>query len=174
MKKTNDKLFLLISRLTAPEKGYINKRLKASNPDSHLISLFLTICKCAPQTENALKKKLKNKYILNNFPSIKFQLYERVLKILRDYRRSKGQESEVLNIFKDIDLLFEKKIYKECEKLIKKAIKICDAHELHGFKLQLLAYKQRIQRMKRSSENLLPENSQQLKKDPLNLEKYGF
>ena len=144
MKKSSDKLFLLVSRLTASEKGYINKRLKASNPSSYVMQLFMAICRFKPATDRELRQKIKEDYILRKLAAVKFQLFERILKLLRDYRSNKGEQREVLDIFEDIEILFEKGMHEECKKLIKKAMKICENKGLFGFKLHLLQCKRKM------------------------------
>ena len=137
MKESNEKLYLLISRLTASEKGYLNKRFKASNPNSNILKLFIAINKFKPSDDKALRSRIKDKYILNNFSIVKNQLFDRILRIQRDYRGEKGKLREVLLILEDIEFLFEKGIHDECLKMIKKAIKICDNNEFYALKLHL-------------------------------------
>ena len=144
MDKSNDKLFFLIAKLSSSEKGYINKQLKSSNPDSHLLKLFVTICKIKPRDEQALKPKIKERYIVNNLAAVKKQLFDRLLKILHDYHNNKGSLRKVYGMLDDIKLLFDKGLYVACEKMVKKAIKICDDFEYYGLKLHLLEWKKRI------------------------------
>ena len=175
MKASNDKLFLLISRLSASEKGYINKRLKASNPDSHVMRLFRAICKFKPMGENSLKRKIKDEYIISKFATVKYQLFERILQLLRDYNRNKGQQREVLDMLDDIDVLFEKNMHLECEKIICKAMNICDDNEWYGLKLHLLQWKNKISAMHNPSYPSQAKKMQQLQLDSKELiEKYKF
>ncbi len=144
MQESNDKLFLLVFRLTPSEKGYLSKRFKASNPKSNILKLFIAISKFKPSTDADLKNNISDSYILKNLAVVKNQLFERILRIQRDYRGDKGKLREVLLILEDIEFLFEKGIHDECKKMIKKAIKICDNNEFYGLKLHLLDWEKRI------------------------------
>ena len=137
MPVTKDKLFLLMSKLTATEKGYVNKQLKSTNPKSNLLSLYTLINKVKPLEDADLKQKLKKSTLLKNYASTKKQLFDTILKILRTYNGQKDELRVVLTMLEDITFLYEKGMLEECKKIIKKAKKICDDVEFYGFRLHL-------------------------------------
>ena len=143
MSGSNDKLFLLISKLTSSEKGYVNKHLKLSNPNSNLLQLYTLIGRVKPSQDADLRKKL-SPVLLKNLAVTKKQLFNRILKILRDYYANKGKLRHVLTMLEDIMFLFDKGMVVECEKILKKALNICDEYEFHALKLHLLEWEKRI------------------------------
>ncbi len=144
MPDLKDKLYLLISKLSASERGYVNKHLKVSKSKSNLLKVFALICKFKPKEDAEVRKKIKDPYLLRNFAVTKKQLFDRIVKILRDYHANKGELRAVLSMIEDIDFLFNKEMHDECMKILRKAIKICNNYEFYTLKLHLLEWRKRI------------------------------
>ncbi len=144
MEKKTDKLYEVISRMSSSEKGYVSKYLKGSNPKSNLLELYAYLNKIESYDESILKKKIKNPSIVKNLAVTKKQLFETILKIIRNYHSSKDEYRTLLHLLEDIDFLFEKKMVDECIKMIEKGLSICNDFELYGIKIHFLDWKRRI------------------------------
>ena len=109
-----EKLIFLISKLSTSEKGYVNKHLKLSSPNSNLLKVYNIISKYKPKDEKALKHRIKDAAILKNFAVTKKQLFDRILEILRDYHSYNGELRKLLGMIQDIGFLFSKGMVDEC------------------------------------------------------------
>ncbi len=123
MSKTPDtKLFDLIKTLSQTEKRYFKVRMKKSgDKDSYqFIELFNLIGSMDQYDENELKKKLKKNGNDKHLPFRKTHLYELLLSVLRNYHQNKSPEMEVINLLQDIKITFDRGLFMQSEKLIKK------------------------------------------------------
>ncbi len=139
-----DRLFDLVSNLNSSEKGYVSKRLKLSKSKSNLFELYSCISKLEVYDESALKKKIRTPSLIKNLSVTKRQLFETILRIVRNYGTAKNEYRRVFNILEDIEFLFEKKMTEECERMIEKGLRICNDLEMYGIKIHFLDWKRRI------------------------------
>lgn len=154
MQKKRDRLYELISRLSPSEKGYINKGLKQVSTNSNLLKLFGIYSKMGNYDEVIIRKKLKGSPILKNLSVTKKQLFEGILKSIRNYHAGKNNYRQVLNLLQDIEFFFEKKMIDECERAITKTIAICNEYEFHSIKIHALDWKRRLFGLKYYQSNM--------------------
>lgn len=127
-------LFLLIKSLSKSEKRYFRIYAGTSGRDANYLLLFDAIEEQEQYDETKIRKKLKGKKFLSQLHVTKIYLTELLLKALRNYHSDSSVHSKILDLLKDIELLFEKELYGLCYSRIEKA----EALALHYEKLSLL------------------------------------
>lgn len=124
-KAKEDSLFLLIRSLTKAEKRYfkINSTHTIGEKNNYM-RLFDAMDKLTEFDDAKFKRKYKNEPFVKYLSAEKNYLYELILKTLRAYKAEKNRYNKLLGLIQDIDILYEKELYEECDKKIKKAQKI--------------------------------------------------
>jgi hypothetical protein len=147
MSKTPDtKLFDLIKTLSQTEKRYFKVRMKKnSDKESYqFIELFNLIGSMEHYDENELKNQLKKKGNDKHLPFRKTHLYELVLSSLRNYHKTKSSEIEVLNLLQDIKITFDRGLFLQSEKLLKKLKKKCSTYNLNQYLISAIYWEQKL------------------------------
>ena len=119
--KRSEHLFQLIKSLSKSEKRsfklFANRHTIGDK--NNYIELFDAIEKQIVYDEALLVKKIKDQKLVNNISSIKVQLYNLILKSLRQYNSGDKASYEIRMYMDYIDLLFEKGLYNQCKKILK-------------------------------------------------------
>ncbi|WP_257669961.1 hypothetical protein [Parapedobacter tibetensis] len=132
IKKGN--LFLLIKSLSKSEKRYFKIYAGMSGRDTNYLQLFDAIDAQKEYDEEEIRKKLKGKKFLSQLHVTKIYLTELILKALKNYHSDTSVHSKLLDLLKDIELLFDKELYDLCYYKIQKAEDLAGNYE----KLSLL------------------------------------
>ncbi len=121
--KRSEHLHQLIKSLSKSEKRsfklFANRHTIGDK--NNYIQLFDAIDKQEDYDESLLIKKLKDKKLTDNLSSVKVQLYNLILKNLRQYNPTNKTVYELRMQMDYIDILFEKGLYNQCKKVLKKA-----------------------------------------------------
>ena len=133
VKKGN--LFLLIKSLSKSEKRYIRVYAGMSGRDANYLHLFDAIDGQKEYDEKEIRENLKGKKFLSQLHVTKIYLTELILKALKNYHSDSSIHSKILDLLKDVELLFDKELYDLCHYKIKKAEDLAAGYE----KLPLLA-----------------------------------
>lgn len=127
-----DNLFNLIKSLNRSEKRYFKlftKDKTINGKNNHHI-LFNLIDKMEGYDEELLKKKLrKEPKILNFLASIKYQLYNSILRSMHIFHAQSSVEAELGEALHQIEFLRIKKLYDQALGVIKKAKVIAEDRE---------------------------------------------
>ncbi|CAN5117190.1 hypothetical protein BH09BAC1_BH09BAC1_26300 [soil metagenome] len=120
-----DSLFQLIRSMTKAEKRYfkINSTHTIGDKNSYM-RLFEAMDGITAYDDAKFRQKFKKEPFVKYLAAEKNYLYELILKSLRGSRYEKSKYLKLLGLLNDVDLLFEKRMFEECEKRIKKAQKI--------------------------------------------------
>ncbi|RMF03250.1 MAG: hypothetical protein D6772_02375, partial [Bacteroidetes bacterium] len=112
-----DHLYYLIHSLSKSEKRYFTlDAQKSGRKDSRYLELFRFINQQTAYDEKALKQKFGKK-----LADDKARLYEALLSSLRDYQSSKSFKTRVRELLTDAKILFERKLYPQCENRLSEA-----------------------------------------------------
>lgn len=124
MKTVSNDLFQLIKSLTKQEKRYF--KLHASRhvigKENKYVKLFDAIDKQPVYNEGQIKKKFKHAPITRQLHVAKNYLYQLILDSLRNYHESKS-EDKFHTLLRNAQLLFNKGLYDQSEKVLNKAKK---------------------------------------------------
>ncbi len=144
--KTSNHLFELIKSLSKSEKRYF--KLYASRhtigEQNNYVMLFDYIDGLNQYDEDKLFQHFKNKAFLNQFSTTKSRLYQLILKSLDLFHSSNSIEAQLNANIHSADILFNKGLYKQAEKLYKQAEKQALKHH---FEPILLNIKNKIKKL---------------------------
>lgn len=142
--KPSTELFRLIKSLSKSEKRYFKLTSSLQTGEKNYIKLFDAIEMQSEYDEVLIKEKFKDEVFINHLPSEKNHLYSLILKSLRGFYSDKSAASILQEQLRNIELLYNKALYKECAKTIKKAKKIAYDYEKYYFLLDLINWEKTI------------------------------
>jgi hypothetical protein len=124
-----DEIVRLILSLTKSEKRYFKMFSSLQGGDKDYIKLFEAVEKLGDYDEEKIKKLLKGEDFLNRLPSVKNYLYSQILKSLRMNYNGSTVDSEIKGMIEEIIILYEKKLFKQCMKVLEKAKELARSNE---------------------------------------------
>ncbi len=142
--KPSIELFKLIKSLTKSEKRFFKLSSSLQSGDKNYIKIFNFIDAQLEYDEEELKKTFKNETFVKHLSSEKNHLYKLILKSLRSYYSEESPSSILIQEIKNIELLYNKALYKECEKFIARAKKIAIETELFYYLTEIITWEKRL------------------------------
>lgn len=136
--KPSTELFQLIKSLTKSEKRYFKLSSSLQSGEKNYMKLFDAIEAQNEYDEEQIKDMFKTETFIKHLPSEKNHLYSLILKSLRGFYADKTAAAILQEQLRNIELLFNKALYKECSKIIKKAKKMAYSYEKYYFLLDLI------------------------------------
>lgn len=130
----------LIHSMSKSEKRYFKLTAQDSKETSYLI-LFDLIANQSVYNEIDLKKKIKGKIDLKNFPTHKNYLLNAVLKNLTSFHQEGSLSSKTSSSIYTIRLLLDKALYRQSFKLIQKSQKFAELSENFNLLLDIVNLK---------------------------------
>ncbi|NND77669.1 MAG: hypothetical protein HKN39_05755 [Flavobacteriales bacterium] len=106
--------------------------------DKNYLKIFDVIDKQDDYDEEAIKDMFKNETFIKHFPSEKNHLYKLILKSLRSYHSDDSISSILKQEIKNIEILYKKALFKECNKFLNRAKKLAIEHEKFYYLFELL------------------------------------
>jgi len=147
--KVTDDLFQLIKSLDQSEKRYFKvfatMHVKGSDNNKY-VSLFDAIDSQSEYDEKEIRKIFANETFLNQLHVAKNYLYNTILKSLRLYYSEKSKLNELMDILRDVQILFDKSLFKQCRKQLDKAKKIAYTYEKFAQILVILDWEKTLAR----------------------------
>lgn len=136
--KPSSELFDLVKSLTKSEKRYFKLSSSLQHGEKNYLQLFDAIEMQKDYDENAIKELFKGTTFIKHLPSEKNHLYSLLLKSLRGFHADKSANSQLQEHLKNIEVLYNKALYKECSKVLKKAKKMAYSFEKFYYLLDLI------------------------------------
>jgi hypothetical protein len=122
-------LFELIRSLNKNEKGYFKRFCARQEGEKKYLLLFDFISQQNEYNESEILTVFKKEKFVKNFSVAKAYLYDTILESLHNYHADISAEATLDRMFHYIEILFQKGLYKQCEELIKKIVKIATTYE---------------------------------------------
>ena len=138
--KPSEELFDLINSLTKSEKRFFKLSSSLQSGSKNYLKIFSAIDKQKEYDEEAIKEEFKNETFVKHFPSEKNHLYKLILKSLRAYHADNTVSSVLKQEIKNIEILYTKSLYKECNKFLVRAKKMAKTHEKFYYLYELLSW----------------------------------
>lgn len=126
-------LFDLIKAMDKAEKRYFKLFAQTNKTGSNYLRLFDAINKQNVYDEDTLKRKFRKENFVKQLSVTKYKLYKLILKSLRAYRHS----GEIEDMLQDVRILFKKKLFVQCHKILDRCEKIVQQQELHHPSLEI-------------------------------------
>jgi hypothetical protein len=139
--KDSRELFDLIKSLSTSEKRVISMSIAkstSSNNNPAYLKLFRALDKLSEYDTDRLKKILKGEDFLRYLPVLKNYLYQLILKNLKNLNSGGSLQMDLYESFAEIDLLYQKGLYTQANKKLKKLKQEADHKE--AFEILLLCY----------------------------------
>ncbi|MGZ4061122.1 MAG: hypothetical protein ACXVPU_18975, partial [Bacteroidia bacterium] len=142
----SDELHKLIKSLSQSEKRFF--KIYASRhiigDKNNYVSLFDAIAAQKNYDESSVKEKFKNERFTDRFAAVKNYLHQLILKSMRNFHAASTIDIELKEMLIDIDFLYQKGLYKQCQKLHKKAEKLAIEADKKTRLLEILEWKAKL------------------------------
>lgn len=142
--KPSLELFRLIKSLSKSEKRFFKLSSSLQSGEKNYIKLFDYIEKQSEYDEEELKHHFRNERFIAHLPSEKNHLYKLILKSLRMFYGEQSLNSILQQEIKNVEILYQKALFSECSKIIKKAKKLAQINEKFFFWVELLTWEKRL------------------------------
>jgi len=169
--KPSSELFNLIKSLTKSEKRFFKLSSSLQSGEKNYLKIFDAIDDQEEYDEKALKDLFKKERFIKHFPSEKNHLYKLILKSLRAYYADNSISSILQQEIKNIEILYRKTLYEECEKFLQRAKKLAIEHEKFYYHFELIGIEKMLLeeafedgKFSRSLDDLIEEEQQVIAK----------
>lgn len=142
--KPSTSLYKLIKTLSKSEKRFFKLFSSLQSGDKNYLKLFDYIDQSSYYDENQLKHEFSTETFINHLPSEKNHLFKQILKSLRQFFQSKSVSSSLNTELLNVEILFEKALYEECEKYIRKTMILAQRYEKFHICLELIVWQRRL------------------------------
>ncbi len=138
--KPSNELFDLVKSLTKSEKRFFKLSSSLQSGEKNYLKIFDVIDKQNEYNENAIKDQFAGETFIKHFPSEKNHLYKLILKSLRSYHSDNSISSVLKQEIKNIEILYNKALFKECNKFLMRAKKSAIEYEKFYFLFELISW----------------------------------
>jgi hypothetical protein len=109
------------------------------------LKLFEAIEKTEEYDEEKIKRMFKGEDFIKRLPSVKNYLYGQILKSLRLNYAGQTTHSQLKEMMEDLSILYEKRLYRQCAKLLEKAKTLAKENEDILQQMEISLWEQKIQ-----------------------------
>ncbi len=142
--KPSTNLFDLIKSLTKSEKRFFKLSSSLQSGDKNYMRLFDEIEKQEVYNEEEIKDRFKKETFIKHLPSEKSHLYKLILKSLRGFHADNSISSVLKQEIKNIEILYNKALFKECRKFLKRAKNKAEEYEKFYYWFELISWEKRL------------------------------
>lgn len=142
--KPSPELFKLIKSLSKSEKRFFKLTSSLQSGEKNYLKIFDFIEKQEDYDEDALKDAFKKETFVKHLPSEKNHLYKLILKSLRSYHGEQSISSMLKQEIKNVEILYNKALYKECEKFVERAKEIAKKYEKFYYWFELINWEKKL------------------------------
>ncbi len=142
--KPSTELHDLVRSLTKSEKRFFKLHSTLQAGDKNYLRIFDAVDRQRVYDEEALKRQFAAETFVRHFPSEKNHLYKLILKALRAYHAESTSSGILKQEIKNIEILFDKALYRECHKLLHRAKRIARENEKFYYLFELLNWEKML------------------------------
>ncbi len=142
--KPSIELFNLITSLTKSEKRFFKLSSSLQSGDKNYLKIFDFIESQSYYDEAKLKEEFKAEIFVNHLPSEKNHLYKLILKSLRAFYSEQSISSILKQEIKNVEILYNKALYKECEKFVSRAKFQARKNEKFYYWYELISWEKKL------------------------------
>ncbi len=142
--KPSVELFKLIKSLTKSEKRFFKLSSSLQSGDKNYLKIFDFIESNDKYDEEELKLFFKDETFIKHLPSEKNHLYKLILKSLRSFYAEQSISSILKQEIKNVEILYNKALYKECNKFLLRAKEMAKENERFYYWYELIAWEKRL------------------------------
>ncbi|CAN5427109.1 hypothetical protein BH10BAC1_BH10BAC1_18940 [soil metagenome] len=143
----SNELFKLIKSLSQSEKRFfkIYATRHVIGEQNNYVQLFDAIANQKQYDEKVVKEKFEGEAFINRFPAVKNYLQQLILKSMRNFHAGSTIDIELKEMLIDIDFLYQKGLYKHCQKIHTKAEILAVETDKKTRLLEILEWKAKLQ-----------------------------
>lgn len=142
--KPSTELFKLVKSLSKSEKRFFKMSSSLQSGDKNYLKIFDAIEKQENYDEEELKKSFKKETFIKHLPSEKNHLYKLILKSLRSFYSEQSISSILKQEIKNVEILYNKALYKECEKFVARAKSLAADYEKFYYWFELISWQKKL------------------------------
>lgn len=144
--KASTHLFDLIKSLNKSEKRYFKvfSSRHTIGEENGYIRLFDFIDRMEDYQEELIFMHFKGQPLLNKFSITKARLYDNILKSLDTFYSNSSQDAQIFRMMHSAEILFDKGLYKQAEKILHSAEKKAEKHERFTLLLEIKQKQKRL------------------------------
>lgn len=139
-----DDLAKLISSLTKSEKRYFKMFSAMQGGEKGYLKIFEAIEKLGECDDEAIRKMFVGEEFLKRLPAVKGYLYTQILKSLRILHSGETVDSQLKELIEEVAVLYEKRLYRQCIRLLDKAEELAAKNELILQQIEINIWKEKI------------------------------
>jgi hypothetical protein len=146
----SDELHKLVKSLSQSEKRFF--KIYASRhvigEGNNYVRLFDAIAAQKVYNEQLVKDKFKGETFIKRFAAVKNYLHTLIIKSMRSFHSASTIDIELKEMLIDIDFLYQKGLYRQCEKLYKKAEKLAIEADKKTRLLEILEWNAKLMQVR--------------------------
>ncbi|MBK8499599.1 MAG: hypothetical protein IPL52_12490 [Flavobacteriales bacterium] len=142
--KPSTELHDLIKSLTKSEKRFFKLHSALQSGDKNYMRLFEAIDRQKVYDEEGIKEHFEKETFIKHLPSEKNHLYKLILKSLRAFHSESSVSGILKQEIKNIEILYQKALYAECNKLLHRAKRIARENERFYYWFELLNWEKQL------------------------------
>lgn len=142
--RPSTELFELIKSLSKSEKRFFKLSSSLQSGEKNYLKIFDAIDKQSSYDEDAIKKQFKGQKFIKHFPSEKNHLYKLILKSLRAYYADHSISSILRQEIKNVEILYKKALFKECNKFVNRAKQMAVEYEKFYYLFELISWEKQL------------------------------
>lgn len=142
--RPSTELFELIKSLSKSEKRFFKLSSSLQSGEKNYLKIFDAIDKQSSYDEDAIKKQFKGQKFIKHFPSEKNHLYKLILKSLRAYYADHSVSSILRQEIKNVEILYKKALFKECNKFVNRAKQMAIQYEKFYYLFELISWEKQL------------------------------
>ena len=137
-------LFFLIKSLDKSEKRYFKRFCFNQKVNNNYLRLFDAYDAQKEFDDQAIRMKFKGESFVRQLHVTKNYLNQLILRSLRNYHQNISRQGELKDLLRNIEILFQKELFDQCEYEIQKAEKLARQFELFKDLLSVMGWKRRL------------------------------
>ena len=145
-----DELYVLIKSLTKSEKRYFKIQCGKTVKTPEYLSLFQAIDQQVVYDETLIKKRFEAHDFIRQLHVTKHYLRALILKNLRNFHAHQSKDAELKDTLRNVEILFNKELYFNCETELKKAERLAERFELNSGQYEVLIWKRKLAQARQS------------------------
>ena len=135
--KPSDELFKLIKSLNKNEKRYFKLQSALQKGEKNYLRLFAAMESQEEYDESEIKKIFAGEPFIQRLTVAKQYLYDMIMACLRRFNAETNVENKLSDLLKDVEILYNKRLYVQCRKNIEKGKALALKYEK---RLQMLQF----------------------------------
>jgi hypothetical protein len=139
-----DELARLISSLSKSEKRYFKMFSGMQAGEKGYLKLFDAVEKLGDYDDEAIRQMFEGEDFIKRLPAVKNYLYSQILRSLRILHSGETVDSQIKEMIEEVSVLYEKRLYRQCMKVLDRAEDIASKNELVVQQIEINMWREKV------------------------------